>query len=82
MLRIGMKRDAAKPGVLIQASDHAREWVPMTITAETAERLIANYPNDPATKDIIENVDIFLIPVNNPDGANYSFYNFPVSERT
>ncbi len=77
MLRIGSKRDGSKPGVLIQASDHAREWVPMTITAETAERLIANYPNDPATKDVIENVDIFLIPVNNPDGANYSFFNFP-----
>jgi hypothetical protein len=77
MLRIGKNRDGSKPGVLIQASDHAREWVPMTITAETAERLIANYPNDPATKDIVENVDIFLIPVNNPDGANYSFFNSP-----
>ena len=65
--------------MLIQAQDHAREWVPATITAETAERLIANYPNDPATKDIIENVDIFLIPSNNPDGANYSFYNFAVA---
>ncbi|HEX6021971.1 MAG TPA: M14 family metallopeptidase [Solirubrobacter sp.] len=75
-LRIGKFRDGSKPGVLIQASDHAREWVPMTVTLETAERLIANYPNDAATKDIVENVDIFLIPANNPDGANYSFYNF------
>ncbi|MBD0324573.1 MAG: chitobiase/beta-hexosaminidase C-terminal domain-containing protein, partial [Aldersonia sp.] len=75
-LRIGKHRDGSKPGVLIQASDHAREWVPMTITLETAERLVRNYPNDPATKDIIENTDVFLIPVNNPDGANYSFYNF------
>ena len=43
-LRIGKHRDGSKPGVLIQASDHAREWVPMTITLETAERLVANYP--------------------------------------
>ena len=42
-LRIGKHRDGSKPGVLIQASDHAREWVPMTITLETAERLVRNY---------------------------------------
>jgi hypothetical protein len=75
-LRIGKHRDGSKPGVLIQASDHAREWVPMTITMETAERLVHNYKTNDAIKDIIDNVDVFLIPVNNPDGANYSFYNF------
>lgn len=75
-LRIGKHRDGSKPGVLIQASDHAREWVPMTITAETAERLVANYETDAATRDIVDNVDIFLVPANNPDGANYSFWNF------
>lgn len=75
-LRIGKHRDGSKPGVLIQASDHAREWVPMTITLETAERLVRNYKTNDAIKDIIDNVDVFLIPVNNPDGANYSFYNF------
>ena len=80
-LRIGKHRDGSKPGVLIQASDHAREWVPMTITLETAERLLANYTNDPATQDIVENTDLFLVPVNNPDGANYSFFNFASQRR-
>ena len=42
-LRIGKHRDGRKPGVLIQAQDHAREWVPATITLETAERLVRNY---------------------------------------
>jgi hypothetical protein len=27
-------------------------------------------------RKIIDNTDLFLIPVNNPDGANYSFFNF------
>lgn len=80
-LRIGKHRDGSKPGVLIQASDHAREWVPMTITLETAERLVANYQTNDAIKDIVENTDIFLVPVNNPDGANYSFYNFASQRR-
>ena len=71
-LRIGKFRDGTKPGVLIQANDHAREWVPITITLETAERLVRNYATDPETKKIVDNTDLFLIPSNNPDGANYS----------
>ncbi|HEX5781367.1 MAG TPA: M14 family metallopeptidase [Solirubrobacteraceae bacterium] len=75
-LRITRNPSARKPGVLIQAQDHAREWVPATITLETAERLVRNYRTDPVTRSIVNNTDIFLIPSNNPDGANYSFYNF------
>ncbi|MFG2062410.1 M14 family zinc carboxypeptidase [Micromonospora sp. NPDC048871] len=81
VLRIGKHRDGKKPGVLIQAQDHAREWVPATTTLETAERLVANYKTDKETKKIVDNTDIFLIPTNNPDGANYSFYNFASQRR-
>src|SRR3954454_18427697 len=81
-LRISAKRDGSKPGVLIQANDHAREWVPIAITVEVAERLVRNYAaGDPETKKIVENTDIFLIPSNNPDGANYSFHNFASQRR-
>ena len=80
-LRIGKFRDGTKPGVLIQANDHAREWVPITITLETAERLVRNYATDPETKKIVDNTDLFLIPSNNPDGATYSFYNFASQRR-
>lgn len=80
-LRIGKKRDGRNPGVLIQAQDHAREWVPATITLETAERLVRNYKTDKETKKIVDNTDIFLIPSNNPDGANYSFYNSAFQRR-
>ena len=81
-LRIGKYRNGTKPGVLIQAQDHAREWVPATITLEAAERLVQNYPQtDPETKRIVDNTDLFLIPSNNPDGTNYSFYNFASQRR-
>ncbi|MEV0729180.1 M14 family metallopeptidase [Polymorphospora sp. NPDC050346] len=76
VLRIGKHRDGRNPGVLIQAQDHAREWVPATTTLETAERLVRNYKTDKDTKKIVNDTDIFLILSNNPDGANYSFYNF------
>ncbi|MGX7674177.1 M14 family zinc carboxypeptidase [Plantactinospora sp. DSM 117369] len=81
VLRIGKHRDGKKPGVLIQAQDHAREWVPATTTLETAERLVHNYRSDRETKKIVNDTDIFLILSNNPDGANYSFYNFASQRR-
>ncbi|MDG4787879.1 M14 family metallopeptidase [Micromonospora sp. WMMD1102] len=81
VLRIGKHRDGRNPGVLIQAQDHAREWVPATTTLETAERLVHNYRTDRETKKIVDDTDIFLILSNNPDGANYSFYNFASQRR-
>ncbi|MET8230370.1 M14 family metallopeptidase [Micromonospora sp. NPDC005298] len=76
VLRIGKHRDGKKPGVLIQAQDHAREWVPATTSLESAERLVHNYRSDRETKKIVDNTDVFFILSNNPDGANYSFFNF------
>ncbi|RZT79276.1 chitobiase/beta-hexosaminidase-like protein [Micromonospora violae] len=81
VLRIGKHRDGKKPGVLIQAQDHAREWVPATTSLESAERLVHNYRSDRETKNIVENTDVFFILSNNPDGANYSFYNFASQRR-
>ncbi|MFU8872790.1 M14 family metallopeptidase [Micromonospora sp. SL4-19] len=81
VLRIGKHRDGRNPGVLIQAQDHAREWVPATTSLESAERLVHNYKSDWETKKIVNNTDIFFILSNNPDGANYSFYNFASQRR-
>ncbi len=81
VLRIGKHRDGRNPGVLIQAQDHAREWVPATTSLEAAERLVHNYGSDKETKKIVDNTDVFFILSNNPDGANYSFYNFASQRR-
>jgi hypothetical protein len=77
-LRIGKVRDGSKIGVLAYSQEHAREWATPLVTLEFAERLLANYNTDPATRKMVDDTDIFVIPTVNPDGANYSFndYNF------
>ena len=80
-LRIGKDRDGSKPGVLAYAQEHAREWVTPLVTIETAERLLRNYRNDPATKKLVNGLDIFIIPSINPDGAHYSMYDNPGQRR-
>ncbi len=75
-IRIGKHRDGSKPGVLGYAQEHAREWVTPLVTIETAERLLRNYNSDGETKQLVNNLDIFLVPSVNPDGAHYSFYDY------
>ncbi|WIM93123.1 M14 family zinc carboxypeptidase [Actinoplanes oblitus] len=75
-LRIGKVRDGSKIGVLAYSQEHAREWATPLVTLEFAERLLANYATDPATRELVDNVDVFIIPTVNPDGANYSFNDF------
>jgi hypothetical protein len=77
-LRIGAVRDGSKIGVLAYSQEHAREWATPLVTLEFAERLLANYATDPGTRELLQSVDVFVLPTVNPDGANYTFndYNF------
>ena len=69
VMRIGKVRDGSKVGVYIFCQQHAREWVTPITCYETASELLKNYATDPLTRDIVDNLDIFIMPVVNPDGA-------------
>ncbi|MEU6202363.1 M14 family zinc carboxypeptidase [Micromonospora musae] len=75
-LRIGVHRDGSRIGVLAYSQEHAREWATPLVTLEFAERMLANSRTDPATRELLEQTEIFVIPTVNPDGANYSFHDF------
>ena len=74
MLRIGKERTGTKVGVFIYCQQHAREWVTPITCLETAERLLRNYAIDPQTRELVDNLDVFIIPSVNPDGSHYSLY--------
>ncbi len=74
MLRLGAQRNGSKVGVFIYCQQHAREWVTPITCLETAERLLRNYAIDPQTKELLDNLDVFIVPSVNPDGSHYSLY--------
>jgi hypothetical protein len=76
VLRIGKRRDGSNVGVFLYCQQHAREWATPLTCLETAEQLLRNYAIDPNTRQLVDNLDIFILPSSNPDGGHYSRHNF------
>ncbi len=68
-MKIGAGADSpARPNVLFMATHHAREWV----STEMAMKLI-RWIADSLPRPLLITRDIWVIPVENPDGYQYSF---------
>ncbi|PZN11324.1 MAG: zinc carboxypeptidase [Bacillota bacterium] len=80
-IRIGKRRDGSRTGVFIYAQEHAREWVTPLVALETAARLLHNYATHKPTRELVDNLDIFILPSVNPDGAHYSFYDYNMQRK-
>ena len=60
-----------KPAMYIQGGTHAREWVsPATVTFFINE-LTDNF-DEAANADLLDGIDWYIVPVNNPDGYVYT----------
>jgi hypothetical protein len=85
VLRIGKKRngrhDGRKVGVFLYCQQHAREWATPLTCLETAEQLLRNYAINAPTRELVDNLDIFILPSSNPDGSHYSMHNFNMQRR-
>lgn len=79
-LSTGKKSDREKPGVLLMASPHAREKVNPLVMVELLEELCANYnpgSSDPKIREIttlVDSLNIYIVPVSNPDGLSYAVH--------
>ncbi len=68
-VKIGAAADApSRPNVLFMATHHAREWV----STEMAMRLI-RWIADSLSRPLLAARDVWVIPVENPDGYQYTF---------
>ena len=75
--------DRSRPALLLVCGTHAREWINPLIAIEFAEQLVRNH--DPASLDpdaiaitrILQQGEVLIVPVMNPDGLNYSIHDDP-----
>jgi zinc carboxypeptidase len=68
-VKVGSAADApSRPNVLFMGTHHAREWV----STEVAMRLI-RWLADSLPRPLLASRDLWVIPVENPDGYQYTF---------
>lgn len=68
----GAAADAALP-MLIDGTQHAREWISAMVATCVADRLVRDGGRDPAIRSFVEHTALWVVPVVNPDGYQYSW---------
>ena len=59
------------PGILFVGSHHAREHLSTEIPLMLAQHLVKNYHSDAKIKNLVDNRDIYIVPLLNVDGKLY-----------
>jgi Zinc carboxypeptidase len=62
-----------RPTVLINGVQHAREWIAAMTPMYIADQLISGYNSNPGIRSLMDQVDVVVLPVINPDGYEYSW---------
>ncbi|MGC9060280.1 MAG: M14 family zinc carboxypeptidase [Thermoplasmata archaeon] len=66
--------ETGEPDIAIYGLHHAREWISAEVPLYIAQYLVDNYNLDPRATYLVNNREIYIIPVVNPDGLEYSQY--------
>jgi carboxypeptidase T len=65
--------DSAKGDVIFFAEHHAREWISVETALYIADELLERYSTDPVLQADMNALQIWIIPVSNPDGYEYTW---------
>ncbi|XP_053912892.1 carboxypeptidase A2 isoform X2 [Cuculus canorus] len=57
-----------RPAIWLDAGIHSREWVTQASAIWIAQKIASDYGKDPSVTSLLNKMDIFLLPVANPDG--------------
>jgi len=64
--------DEGEPAVFFPGCHHAREWISVEVSYYIAKYLVDNYGTDPEVTSLVDNGEIWVAPMVNPDGHQYS----------
>jgi carboxypeptidase T len=69
--------DEDEPEVAFDGVHHAREPISINVILETVRQLCSGYGTDPEATFLINNREIFIVPIVNPDGYVYNETTYP-----
>jgi len=66
--------ESDEPEVLYMGLHHAREWITVEVCLSIMQTLTSQYLSDATIKGYVDNNEIWIVPIVNPDGLEYSQY--------
>ncbi|MGD0782674.1 MAG: M14 family metallopeptidase [Candidatus Aminicenantales bacterium] len=68
--------EQSKPEVLFLGCHHAREWISVEVPFQLGKYLLENYALDPEIRRLVDAAIIWMVPLVNPDGLEYSIQSY------
>ncbi|KAA0217374.1 MAG: hypothetical protein DYG94_00875 [Leptolyngbya sp. PLA3] len=65
-----------RPVVFLNGTQHAREWVSTKVVMYIAESLLNAYGSDSRVTDLLDECEVIIVPIVNPDGFVYTWTNY------
>jgi carboxypeptidase T len=67
-------RDENEPAVLFLGCHHAREWISVEVPFLFGKYLLENYDLSQEVRDLVDASEVWIVPIVNPDGLEYSIH--------
>ncbi|HEX5782801.1 MAG TPA: M14 family zinc carboxypeptidase [Solirubrobacteraceae bacterium] len=66
-------RDGKRPAVLYLGAQHAREWITPEMIRRLAHYYLDGYSRDRDIRELVQERELWFVPVANPDGYDHTF---------
>ena len=67
-----VKENEPEPAAMLMGAHHAREWPSVEVPMAVAKKILSEYADNEEIKKLVDNREIWIVPMVNPDGVVYS----------
>jgi len=71
-----VEREEAQAQVLVLGCHHAREWISVEVPFLWGKYLAENYATNPEVKRLVDRSEVWIVPLVNPDGLEYTIHTY------
>uniref|UniRef100_A0A667YU23 Carboxypeptidase B n=1 Tax=Myripristis murdjan TaxID=586833 RepID=A0A667YU23_9TELE len=72
LLKLGKKSSSTKPAIFLDCGIHAREWISPAFCQWFVKEALSTYGSDSQMTSLLNQMDVFVLPVFNIDGYDYT----------
>ncbi|KAG7270429.1 hypothetical protein CRUP_035408 [Coryphaenoides rupestris] len=72
LLKLGKKSSSTKPAIFMDCGIHAREWISPAFCQWFVKEALSTYGSDSQMTSLLDQMDVYVLPVFNVDGYDYT----------